>query len=198
VKIKRVLYLVVFLCTVEIFFGCKPSEDTGSTMRYFKLDSLIQEQMTTVLSRKVYLEKISLLDGKYDSSGFIPDSIHLAREFAVIEQNSIDKPKYWGLYEKEFGKDNQSNLNTLTYHSTRELPVPYLKIYYLNTINNLRKIETAYVDKNSIYHSFREIKILFEDVNEEVVIKEYHIQGYQKMLGVDTVKYKVTGRLNFE
>ena len=84
---KKSIYLVEFIIgSILVLNGCNTTSKQSDAVHYFDLDSLMTEQLNVMLSKKVRLEKISLLDSKYDSVVFFPDSSQWAREFVIFQQ----------------------------------------------------------------------------------------------------------------
>lgn len=166
------------------------------TKRYYTLDSLLKEQVQYLTQSHATLEKKAFLDGKTGVSSFIPqDTTRWKHELDVFaELNDINKPANVGKYHtKRDVKDPNSNLLIYQMESTETLPVVFLKVYYLDNLSNIRKIEGLYREESSLLKSSRHLSMEFQNINNKIVLTSYSITGGQKMLLGDTVQFSVTG-----
>lgn len=163
---------------------------------YYALDSLLTEQVKHLTQSHALLRKEAVLDGKTEASSFIPkDTTQWKHELDVFaELNDINKPANVGKYRTEKDvKDLNSNLRIFRMESKEALPVVFLKVYYLDNLSDIRKIEGLYREESSLLKSSRQLSMEFQNINNKIVLTSYSITGGQKMLLGDTVQFSVTG-----
>jgi hypothetical protein len=160
---------------------------------YFDFDSLINAQVIELRKAKSEINKNSTINGKHDNSSFVPDSTKLANELDVFRQlDLINKPLYRKSYDvKDWEKDTKSNLFIRTYTATTPSPVPYVKFYYQTSPREIKKIESIFQEKNSLYDTRRNLTLLFDDSSGVFLLTGYQIMGSQKMILSDTVNFSV-------
>jgi hypothetical protein len=160
---------------------------------YFDFDSLIDAQVHYLVNAQVSVYKKSIINGKKDSTSFIPDSLKLANELDVFRQiDLINKPLYRKAFEiKEGEKDTKSNLLIRSYTARESSPVPFIKFYYTSSNRALKKIETLFQEENSLYDTRRNLILKFDDSSGSVLLRSYHLSGTQKMILSDTVNFSV-------
>ncbi|HEY8937779.1 MAG TPA: hypothetical protein VIM65_21275 [Cyclobacteriaceae bacterium] len=166
--------------------------------RYFNIDSVVGNQVAYLPKVKSVLTKQVLFNGKEDSAVIAPkDSVAWATELDVFRQlDVINKPINKGLYSVVDERDTKSNLMIRSFTSTNEeLAVQILKIYYHNSIANLRKIEGLYLEKNYLYTSTINLSMEFDNLYNKITLTNYTIEGSQKMFLGDSVNFTIAGRV---
>jgi len=121
-------------------------------------------------------------------------------ELDIFRQlESVNKPVNRSLYAVEKSSDAKSNLEVKTFMGKPEpgkkkveMPVKYLKVYYQNTPDNIRKIEAQYDESNTLYTGSRFLKMEFQQVYNKTVLTSYSITGGQKMFMGDSVSYNIS------
>jgi len=160
---------------------------------YLDFDSLIHVQVQDLLRGQVTITKISVINGKRDTSSFVPDSLKLANELDVFRQiDLINKPLYAKSYEISEGeKDTKSNLIIRSYTAKTPSPVPFVKFYFTPSNHELKKIETIFREENSLYDTRRNLIMEFDDSSGSLLFSGYHISGTQKMILSEPVNFSV-------
>ncbi len=192
---KRILFI---LLTVAVLSACEHKR--SETTYYYALDSLLNDQVQYLTVSHATLSKKGFIDGKEDAASFIPkDTSRWKYELDVFaELNDINKPANVGKYQMEKNlKDSNSNLLIYSIESTEPLPVVFLKVYYLDTPSNIRKIEGLYREESSLLKSARQLSMEFQNINNKIVLTSYSITGGQKVLLGDSVQFSVTGLITF-
>lgn len=166
---------------------------------YFDTDSLMKQQKQLLYEKKASISKWAKVQGKSSEGNVSPDSLNAwDREFQILEKININKPALQGSYEVIVYDDPNSNLKVKEYSGVvDDLEVPYLKLYYLNTPDDLRIIEASYVENNPIYHSTRNLKFIFNDFTGSSLLHKYSIKGTQKMIFKDSVNFEVKAEIKF-
>ena len=166
---------------------------------YYNIDSLVSAQQQWLMTLEPLLNKTAHIDSDSSLSNFRPDSTQWANELDVFKKVDINKPTLDGLYTITVSDDTNSNLAVRTLSTdSREAEVKYLKLYYLDQLEKLKKIEALYIERNPIYASRREVTLVFDEVQNKRLLKRYKISGSQKMILQDTVKFEVDGQLHFD
>lgn len=193
---KQIFFFLFFLSTLAFFSSCE--NKTSDTKFYYPLDSLLQDQVQFLTQSKAGLSKQAIIDGEAETKSFIPkDTSAWKFELDVFAQlNDINKPTNVGKYRTERDvKDVNSNLFIYTIKSTEKLPVSFLKIYYLDNLSNIRKIEGLYCEESSLLTSSRHLSMEFQNINNKIVLTSYSMKGGQKMLLADSVQFSVHGTI---
>ncbi len=182
--------LLIFLATLS--FSCadlKPKE----VDLYFDIKSLLVEQAELLEVDKVELQKFAVVNSDTSTSTFIPDSLGWADEFQIIMDADINKPALRGQYSVSEIDDENSNLKIQVYKANKnELPIQSLKIYYLDNIEKLKRIEILQMESNSIFESTKNIILNIDEIKSQNRITDYTITGFQKMLLQDQVDFNIT------
>lgn len=195
-KIASILLGFLFLLS-----ACNSSNtELGKVPDYFNMDSLIDSQVEKLKSINPELEKNAYLDGKKESVSIHLDSTGWEKELKVFRDANIDKPAYYGYYERSSSqKDTFSNLlfDEYSIEDDENVPVKSLKIFYLDTREAIKKIEIIMKDENELFESERHLLMNFESREDEPILNSYQVKGIQKLKLNDSVKYEMKGRLIF-
>jgi hypothetical protein len=186
---------VVFILLIVFALASCETKRTDAKY-YYALDSVLNEQVQYLTLSHATLSKKASIDGKEESTSFVPkDTTRWKYELDVFaELNDINKPANVGKYRiAQSVKDANSNLLIYTIESTEQLPVVFLKVYYLDNLSNIRRIEGLYREESSLLKSSRELSIEFQNINNKIVLTSYSITGGQKMLLGDSVQFSVNG-----
>jgi hypothetical protein len=194
--------VVLVLALLTYFTACRPVENTGE--KYYNLDSLFQSQTKLLIASKAKLTKTATLGEKKEMKKFSPDSLGWIDEFGTLSELAlINKPTYRGLYLINDAQDLKSNLRVLSYSLKKErekeekIPVRNVKIYYLGSLDRIKRIEGLYNEENELYHGSHHFSIELQDVYNKNMITSYSITGEQKMILADSVAFSVHGQVGF-
>lgn len=180
-----------------ILWGCQnPSEKiSGDRQTYFDLDSLVGAQISMLVAEQATLYKIAMLNSDRDSTRFSPDSLGWSHELNLVRAANFNKPVLWGLYEVETSKEPGHNLTVRTYTGPKGVATPWLKLYYLDDLEHLKKIEGTHIHNNELLKSTRSFEVDFEDFDGRPKITHYQIKGAQKMIMQDSVNFIINGHI---
>jgi hypothetical protein len=190
---------IVCILLVATLSSCQ----TGNkkTVALYNADSLITTQVAYLSEHKARLHKVTKLDDKDSEAATVPDGARgWENELDIFRQlESVNKPVNRSLYIVEKSSDVKSNLEVKTFMGQPEpgkkkveMPVKYLKVYYQNTPDNIRKIEAQYDESNTLYTGSRFLKMEFQQVYNKTVLTSYSITGGQKMFMGDSVSYNIS------
>ncbi len=193
---KPIESLFIVALSTWCILACEPVENSGDT--YYNLDSLFQSQTQLLISSKAKVNKIAQLGGKKETSSFLPDSLGWIDEFGTLSELAlINKPIYRGSYQVSDEKDNKSNLRILYYSlkKDKKSPIQFVRIYYLGSLSNIKRIEGLYNEENELYTGSRNLSVELQDVYNKKMITYYSIEGHQKMILADSVDFKIEGSI---
>lgn len=182
---------------IIILVSCQTNEPISK--KFFNIDSLIDSQVNYLVASKASITKFAAVDTANDKSTFKPDKEGWENELAVFRQlELINKPIYAQAYEQiDGGKDAHSNLKVRTYRAKYEAPIREFKLFYLDHPSQVRKIEARISEQNSLYYSSRSFKIELDDRDNQMTLTHFNVQGIQKMILRDSVKFSITSSINY-
>lgn len=178
--------------TIILLAACNKQNETYDKA-YFDFDSLINAQVDAIAKANSTLNKSVSLDGKVDQSSHATDSTLLAQELDVFRQlDLINKPLYRNTYEVIDGeKDTQSNLSVRKYKAKTPAPVAFINFYYHDDFKQIKRIESVYLETNSLYATERQLQLEFDDSTGTMMLSKYRMTGSQKMILSDSVKFTI-------
>jgi len=182
-----------YLLLSLLFFSC--SDFTVEHTNLYAINGLIDQQSRYLTENGARLTKISNLRNAGDTIVVVPKSSdEWKKELEIFSMiDVINKPANRNLYTIEEFPDNKSNLIVKAFTTKEDLPVSFLKCYYLETESKVRRIEAKYDESNTLYKSTRTLKMEFQPVDDTFVLTSYEIYGDQKMFLSDSVKYSIRG-----
>ncbi|MTI23133.1 hypothetical protein E1176_19040 [Fulvivirga sp. RKSG066] len=185
---------------VLVVLGCSEnSKPSKNTVYYFDIDSLLQKQHELLLTSEAKINKHAFVDGDTSTTTYLPDSANWKDELAFFKKMNINKPVLKDVYNTSVVDDTQSNLKIKQFipegEDTDDLEVQYLKLYYLEDLNGLKKIEAHYKEDNPIYKSSRYFTMYFDDITGKTALKKFVVKGGQKMILKDSVVFEVSGEV---
>jgi hypothetical protein len=127
-------------------------------------------------------DKKEILEVQFDSIGW-------AKELKPIRDLDLNKPRFIGAYRVKRSDEEQEYVAM----AGQRLLVRRLKVKRIN--GTLSSIEGVILDDqaSSIYETYQKITVSFSDN----LLQKYTVEGYQKMVMMDTTYYKIeANRLN--
>ncbi|MEQ8304370.1 MAG: hypothetical protein RIB47_13325 [Cyclobacteriaceae bacterium] len=184
---SRFLGLLIFLGLLS----CNEKREEGNVKKYFDIDSLINSQISMLSAARKSVQKYAKINLQGDSTLVTPDSAGWENELATFRHlDIINKPIYKDAYTFSESKDPNSNLTVHTYRANRNIPIQELRIYYLNTLNNLKRLEAITSERNALFSTDRKMKIEFDGI-----LTLYELSGIQKMILSDTVRFSIKSKV---
>ncbi|HYG17692.1 MAG TPA: hypothetical protein VD816_02140 [Ohtaekwangia sp.] len=182
------------------------SGETEKSAVLFPMDSLITSQIKYLTEAKATVQKTAILGNAVDRRTLTPpDSTPLA---VFRELEAINKPINRDAYIIDDGlTDVRSNLKVKVFTAkvdedeggswiqSNPFPITSLRIYYRDVPKNIRRIEAAVQEENSLFTSARHFLLEFQEIHGTIVLTSYAITGGQKMYLGDTVRYSVKGSI---
>lgn len=197
-KYLKYFFRWIVLLLIVLMAACTRPNKTEAT--HFNIDSLLNKQVVDLWSLKASLTKEgSIGETKQDTLLTALDTTRWRKELDIFtEIGLINKPAYRVLYTMKDGlADASSNLTIREFETTHELPVRYLKLFYLDDLQKLRKVEALIRQENALLKTQRKLVMEFSDVYNKNVLTSYSIEGGQKMLAGDSVHFILNGIVQF-
>lgn len=188
---SREKFATVILLLAILLPSC--SSEKTREIGLYNIDSLVTSQAANLLLHKATLTKTAKLDESEKISSVAPkDSMEWENELAIFsELNTINKPTNKGAYNVEIIEDPATGLKVKSFSTNEELPVRFLKIFYRQSLDSIRRIEAKYNESNSLYSSGRFLKMEFNQAFGKPLLHSYTISGGQKMVLDDSVRYDI-------
>jgi hypothetical protein len=197
-KYLKYFFRWIVLLLIVLMAACTRPNKTEAT--HFNIDSLLNKQVVDLWSLKASLTKEGNIgETKQDTLLTALDTTRWRKELDIFtEIGLINKPAYRVLYTMKDGlADASSNLTIREFETTHELPVRYLKLFYLDDLQKLRKVEALIRQENALLKTQRKLVMEFSDVYNKNVLTSYSIEGGQKMLAGDSVHFTLNGTVQF-
>ncbi len=173
------------------------------TNHYYPVDSLLNAQAIQLTQLKAILTKKATIGTKSETQTYTPvfDTAATAWKHELdvfFELHDINKPSNRNKYTlARAEQDSNSNLLVYSLTANETLPVVYYKVFYLNTIDNIRKVEALYREESTLLKSSRKLSLEFQQIHNKIVLTSYSVTGGQKMLLADSVTFSVNGTITY-
>lgn len=172
-----------------------PVERESDSLKYYDLNGLIDQQLVWLIELNPKIQKTAVLNGIPESSSMHLDSVQWARELKIFRDADLNKSRLRQEYRiVEDLSEPTSNLKIRLYEAINKemMEVEYLKIFYVEEEDDLRKLEASVREKNALFSSKKMLYMTFEDNgNGSIKIIHFKIEGHQKMILMDTVKFSL-------
>lgn len=191
---------IQFFIPVFILFlmACNSGENPGQRKisLYFDLEGLVKDQLVLLDSLNPVVNKKTVIDGIEESDQLKMDSISWARELEIFIQSDINKPVLQDSYAISETEEGNQKIKIFEAKNKEKLGVEYLKIYYDGDI--LKKVESLYKEKNTLYNSQRKMIMNFEAKADDIpILASYTVEGKQKMILKDSIYFEVRASLSY-
>ena len=181
---KNILILGILFA---VLFGCDQySNQPQSLHAYFDMDSLLNAQITALTKQNVTLNKVVMKDDKKESKTFNLDSAGWAKEFEILKDFNINKPRYVGSYSIL----NQGDSIIYAPIEGLDLPVQQFMLKYQD--GQLSSLNAWFTEFKYIYSTSRHVKMTFENG----LLTNYEIKGNQNMIILEAVEYQILGSIS--
>ncbi len=185
-------------CWVLLALMAACAEEKKSTNKYFDFDKLLDQQITLLTEQKRMLVKSASLGDAPQDTVFQPSKQGWERElegFRLLE--TINKPAFQKSYKvADAIEDPASNLKIHEFTSD-QARVTSIRLYYHNDLSHLKKVECDIVQQNLLYSNKDELTMRFDEENGKTVLTGYSMDGYQKLVLGDTVRFSVKGTVKW-
>jgi len=191
----KILLRLSLLPLIGILSCTDPVERESDGLKYYDLNGLIDQQLVWLIELNPKIRKTAVLNGIPESSSMHLDSVQWARELKIFRDADLNKSRLRQEYRiVEDLSEPTSNLKIRLYQAinTEMTEVEYLKIFYVEEEDDLRKLEASVREKNALFSSKKMLYMTFEDNgNGSIKIIHFKIEGKQKMILMDTVKFSL-------
>jgi hypothetical protein len=192
------VFVLVLVATGLCFASCNQKQRRENL---YPIDSLLNEQVNLFQKQKVTLSKEASLKESEDKKNYLPkDRAAWAKELDIFFQlAAINKPgnKSHYIVDNEL-YDPGSNLTVKALTTKEDLPVRSLKVFYNGDPLQPRKIEAIFQEGNVLYSTTRNLLLEFQQIDNKNMLTSYSIDGVQKMVLSDSVRFVVRARINVE
>ncbi len=188
--------LLSWAITALLAVAC--SQEKKSADKYFNFDGLIDDQISQLSQHMRVLGKIAEMSDRKSDTTFLPSGKGWASELEIFrELEIINRPTYQKVYKVEDSmEDSKSNLKIRQYSSSTS-PVTFVRFYYQNEFEKLKKIEADIVVKNLLYSSSRSMTMEFDEEDGKPLLIRYTMNGFQKMVFSEPVHFSVMGQIDW-
>ena len=185
------------LCLV----ACTPQSPVSELGKkpYFDVPSLVQQQLQWLDSLNPPVTLRASIGGQTQTQTMRKDSAAWAEAFDLFRQADINQPVLQGEYE-ESDSTTQDSLRVRTYRAKRaqQAEIPYLRVYYRDSLANVHRIETMFQEDNVLYSTSRKMWMSFASQRGKPRVIAFETEGKQKMMLRDSVTYSARGELQYE
>ena len=189
-SIKIITLLIICVsCNIE-------NNTPGKIKLYFPVDSVLIQQKELLEELNPVLQKVAWVDQKMDTTTMRLDSAGWAKEMQIFDDISINKPALRDSYLKDtVNSNNGISINYSAREDLKEdLEIEYMHIHF-DPKKQLKKIELLYKEKSSLYKAKRLMELNF---SEKERFSSYHVEGYQKIVLKDTIRYRINASIIYQ
>jgi hypothetical protein len=177
--------------------GCGPEPEaarTGQAARkplYFDLKGFLDQQTVLLTQRKPAVEKrVTLRDGKAETTRV--QQVNWSKELQIFYQADINKPALRGTYEVVNSKPVGDTVNVVRVYRRKagaENIVDQLRVEDTDTRGGT--IEATLTQDNPLFFSRKVLTLQYQNG----LLAAYRVQGVQKLVLFDTLRYSAAVRL---
>lgn len=165
---------------------------------FFDINGLVDNQVKLLDSIGPFLLKVAIINGNEEQKK-IDTNIDFSweKELSIFKSIDINKPVLKDNYE--IVNETKSVSKTILYisKSTNKTHVDRITINYLEQENEPIKIFAFLSGNNVLFESTKTLELTFEKIGRQLLLSNYQIEGWQKMISKDTTKFSIKGELNF-
>ena len=166
-------------------FSCQQLKpDTVRVPEYPDYENLMNTQVTLLANRKV--RKTVTLGGDSEVKVLKLDSVKWTKELAFLKEINPNQPEYIGAFVKSGDASNQ----TLTLAAGENGALRSTS--YAKSEAGFERISAVFHEDKDVYIHHRDIQLAFDDG----VLHSVLIDGYQKMMFKDTIRFKIEIEVN--
>ena len=168
-----------------LLLGCAENSNQNTTKTYFDLAGFINQQISQLTNSQPLTQK-NLLINEHTEAISTKD-IDWKKELDLFVQADLNKQSY------QLSYNTDSTQNTVIYQLKKgeNLPVKALKIEF-DEEKSPKHIEASMQVANYLYKSEKNLSMDFEKKQ----LKNYQIEGWQKLFVGSKKGFKVVGKIN--
>jgi len=170
------------ITAILIFAGCERMKpDVSQVPSYAEIDTLLTSQFD-LLYKKSLIKEV-WLDGQSESQDLEMDSLGWRAELSFLKEINPNQPEYVGAFDKEeskniivlvLGEKESGSLSTFSFSREK---------------GDITSIEATIHEDKDVYVHHRDISLTLTGGR----IREYQIDGYQKIMLKDTIRFRIRG-----
>lgn len=188
-------WIVLLFCLS--FMSCKKAQ-TPKAQIQINIDSLLDHQIQYLQTSTLELEKESRINSTINTASLKSNEVNWSNELEAFRSiSTINKPTYYDQFKIETLPDPKSNMIIKSW-VTEELPVKNLKVYFLKSSNQIKKIEVELTQTNFVFSSNRKLNINFSAFGPFPAIEQYEINGTQKFFWEEPQQYSLKGTIHLK
>ena len=178
-----------------ILAACGPGED--ATVRptpanrkpnYFDVKGFLDSQVATLNRQQPVVEKqVRLRDGKAETTRVTKTD--WSKELQIFYQADINKPALRGAYEVE--STNQADNPSTTYKKKPAVEASVRELIVSKGTDFPEAITATIIQDNPLFYSEKKIQLRASSKG----LQSYSVEGIQKLIMFDTVRYTVRTRI---
>jgi hypothetical protein len=92
-------------------------------------------------------------------------------------------------------RDVNSNLTVREIRAQGDAPVSLVRFFFLRDPGDIRRIEATLVEENALYTNTHRLTLEFEPANSIRLVQRFRIEGLQKMVMNDSVRFVIAGEI---
>ena len=168
---------------------------------YFDLPALVQQQIHWLDSLNPPVTLSTRIGTRTETETMQKDSVAWAETLQLFRKADINRPVLQGAYEEiDSVVTGQGNRHVRTYRAkkTEQAEIPFLKVYYEDSLANVYRIETAFQEDNVLYSTNRTMWMTFSPYQGQPRVNAFETTGKQKMMLRDSVTYLARGELQYD
>ena len=187
-------WLLLFLLVSGWSCGPDINKKKGPANKFFDINGLIEQQVNLLDSVSPFLLKTATIDG-VDEQNLLTSLNHSTwtKELVIFKSADINNPKLADSYQ--FIETKISGLKTFIYTSKfpKTTKTDSLTISFDVTGNNPIKIHAHVRGSNALFESDKTLDMTFKTTNNQSMLTNYSIEGWQKMTSKDSTTYLIEG-----
>jgi hypothetical protein len=190
-------YLKIALMTVGISIFCSSCDtseqgDRAANNVYYDLKGFVDTQIEFLELQSPTVNKTVVSNGEKELLS--TKDVNWKRELELFIQADINKPAYGKSYTIVTSDSLQYEY---TLKAGEKLPVQYLKIVLDKAGGTPAVVSAQIVSKNKLYESKKDIQLGCATHSGQLVITNYSIKGYQKLILTEPKAFEIYGQIKF-
>ncbi|MEM9897317.1 MAG: hypothetical protein AAF789_13190 [Bacteroidota bacterium] len=177
--------LKIFGLVLIAFTSCQKLKPTAVNIpEYPDLKELMITQADILAGKSV--EKTVFLEENDETKRMMLDSAKWIKELNFLEEINPNQPEYVGALTRS--ENEEETILTLSEGENGALK----RLSFSKNEDQFKYLEASFHEDKDVYIHHREISLTFADG----LLSSYRIDGYQKMMFKDTVRFKIVGKIN--
>lgn len=191
---NSLLLAVLFFLTASCVEQQKPEK---KVTKYYDIKGLLNDQVDYIASRSHELQKSIWLDGTNESKALTLSDEEWEKELEAFYELDLNKAVLSDAYQIQ--KDSSDSGRQITYRAfnPEKVQVEYLRLWF-DRKDLLTRLEARYHEDNHLFRSKKKVMAHFEPADTQIRLKEYVVEGMQKLVLKDSVTYRMEAAVAYE